>query len=101
MKYTALLLVALAFTAVYAQEEEAAAEGGAEAAPEVDVGVSEGWVAPERVLPLDTGSELAVAEAALQKEQNEARKKLRTQLREKTEALNELIDAPRFKLSLA
>ena len=30
MKYTALLLVALAFTAVYAQEEEAAAEGGAE-----------------------------------------------------------------------
>ena len=68
---------------------------------EVDVGVSEGWVAPERVLPLDTGSELAMAEAELQKEQNEVRKKLRTQLREKMEALNELIEPPRFKLSLA
>ena len=85
------------------EEEAAEAEGSADAAaaPEVDVGVSEGWVAPERVLPLDTGSELAMAEAELQKEQNEVRKKLRTQLREKMEALNELIEPPRFKLSLA
>ena len=77
--------------------EEAAGEAPTE--PQLPE-VANGWVLPHRVLPLDMGSELAREQAALCAEQEAVRKQRRERLRDQMVKYNELIENPKFKLSL-
>ena len=85
-----------------AAEEAEGAEGASEAVSGVERAVEDAeasGVAPEFMMELDSGSECAVQNAALQVEITEERRQRRRRLLRSLLALNGFIDQPRYQLS--